>query len=65
MPTKACWQEPDIAVFCEALPVPGKYRSGCSQSSIGWSTRSPMKEPEKYPGSWRGLKLYRRHINMN
>ena len=29
----------------------GKYRSGCSQSSIGRSTRSPMKEPEKYPGS--------------
>jgi hypothetical protein len=26
--------------------------SGCSQSSIGWSTRSPMKEPEKYPVSW-------------
>ena len=46
MPTRACSQEPDIAVSCEALPVPGKYRSGCSQSSIGQSTRSPMKEPE-------------------
>jgi hypothetical protein len=44
-------KEPDIADSCEALPVPGKYRSGCSQSSIGWSTRSPKKEPEKYPGS--------------
>jgi hypothetical protein len=31
--------------------VPGKYRSGSSQSSIGWSTKSPMKKPEKYPGS--------------
>jgi hypothetical protein len=33
---------PDIAVSCEALSVPGKYRSGCSQSSIGRTTRSPM-----------------------
>jgi hypothetical protein len=23
----------DITVLCEAVPVPGKYRSGCSQSS--------------------------------
>jgi hypothetical protein len=30
MPKRACWQEPDKAVFCEALPVSGKYRSGCS-----------------------------------
>jgi hypothetical protein len=30
-----CWRDPDIAVSCEALPVPGKCRSGCSQSSIG------------------------------
>jgi hypothetical protein len=65
MPTRAYWQEPDIAVFCEALPVPGKYRSGCSQSTIGQSTRSPMNEPEKYPGSWRGLKPHRRNINTN
>ena len=34
MPTRACWQEIDIAVSWEALPVPDKYRSGCSQSSI-------------------------------
>jgi hypothetical protein len=27
--------------------VPDKYRSGCSQSSIRWSTGSPMKEIEK------------------
>jgi hypothetical protein len=27
--------DPDIAVSYEAMPVPGKYRSGCSQSSIG------------------------------
>jgi hypothetical protein len=47
MPTRAWWQEPDIAVSCEALPGPDKYRSGCLQSSIGESTRSPMKDLEK------------------
>jgi hypothetical protein len=34
MPTRACWKEPDITVSWEALPLPGKYRSGCSQSSM-------------------------------
>jgi hypothetical protein len=29
MPTRAYWQEPDIAVSSEALPVPSKYRGGC------------------------------------
>ena len=46
-PTRACWQEPDISVSWEALPVPDKYRGGCSQPSIGLSTGSPMKELEK------------------
>jgi hypothetical protein len=32
---------PDIAVSFEAMPVFGKYRSGCSQSSIGWNTGAP------------------------
>jgi hypothetical protein len=27
--------------------VPGKYRNGCSQSSIGWNTGLPMEELEK------------------
>jgi hypothetical protein len=49
MPTRFCWQEFDIAVSWEALPVPGKYRSGCSQASIGQSTGSPMKKLEKGP----------------
>jgi hypothetical protein len=40
-------QDPDIGVSCETMPVPGKHRSGCSQSSIGWNTgplgkRSPL-----------------------
>jgi hypothetical protein len=29
------------------MPVPGKYRSGCSQSSIGWNTGPPMEKLEK------------------
>jgi hypothetical protein len=35
MPARFCWQGPDIAISCEAMPVHGKHRSGCSQSSIG------------------------------
>jgi hypothetical protein len=34
-------------ISCEAMPVPGKQRSGCSQSAIGWNTRPPMEELEK------------------
>jgi hypothetical protein len=29
--------------------VPGKYRCGCSQSSVGWNTGPPMEELEKVP----------------
>jgi hypothetical protein len=29
------------------MPMPGKYRSGCSQSSIGWNTGALVKELEK------------------
>jgi len=49
MPTRFCWQDPDKSVSCEVLSVPGKYRSGCSPSSIGWNTGFPMKELEKVP----------------
>jgi hypothetical protein len=34
MPAIFCRQDPDIAISCEAMPVPGKYRSRCSQSPI-------------------------------
>jgi hypothetical protein len=51
MPARFCLRDPDIAISCEALPVPGKYRSGCSQSSIGWNTEPPMEELEKVPKS--------------
>jgi hypothetical protein len=55
MPTRACCQEPDIAVLWEALPVTDKYRSGCSQSSIGLGIGSPMKELEKGPKELKGF----------
>jgi hypothetical protein len=44
----------DIAVSCEVMPVPGKYRSGCSQSTIGWNTGPPMEELEKVPKELKG-----------
>ena len=53
-PARFCWRDPDIAVSCEALPVPCKYRSGCSQSSIGWNTGPPMEELEKVPKELKG-----------
>jgi hypothetical protein len=47
-------KDPDIAVFCEAMPEPSKHRSGCSQSAIGWITGPPMKELEKVPKELKG-----------
>jgi hypothetical protein len=47
MPARFCLRDPDIAVSCEAMPVPGKYRSGFSQSSIRWNTGPPMEKLEK------------------
>jgi hypothetical protein len=35
--------------------VPDKYRSGCSQPTIGLSTRSPIEELEKGPKELKGL----------
>jgi hypothetical protein len=46
--------DPDIGVSCEAMPVSDKYRSGCSQSSIGLNTEPPMEEVEKVPKKLRG-----------
>jgi hypothetical protein len=39
MPTSACWQEPNVAGSWEALPMPDKYRSGCSP--VGTEHRVP------------------------
>ena len=38
-----------MAVSSENMPGPGKHRSGCSQSAIGWITGPPMDELEKVP----------------
>ena len=54
MSTRFCRRDPDIADSCEAMPVPGKYRSGYSESSIGWSTWPLMKELEKVPKELKG-----------
>jgi hypothetical protein len=64
MLARFCRQDPDIALSCEALPVPGKYRSGCSQSSIGQSTWSTMKELENVPKELKGFAAHRRRNNM-
>jgi hypothetical protein len=47
MTTSACWQEPDTDVSWEVLPVPDKYRGGCSQPTIGLNTGCSIKELEK------------------
>jgi hypothetical protein len=44
----------DIAIPCEAMPVPGKYRSGCSQSSIGWNIGPLLMELEKVSKELKG-----------
>ena len=55
-----------IAVSWEALPVPDKYRGGCSQPSTGLSTGSPLEELErKDPRSWRIFQPHRRNNNTN
>jgi hypothetical protein len=48
---KGNWSE---AVLYEAMPMPGKYRSGCSQSSIGWNTGPSMEKLEKAPKELKG-----------
>jgi hypothetical protein len=52
--SKILLKDPDIAVSCEAMPVPDKYRSGCSQSSIRWNTGPPMEKLEKVPKELKG-----------
>jgi hypothetical protein len=36
------------------MPVPGKYRRGCSWSSIGWNTGTPIEELVKVPKELKG-----------
>jgi hypothetical protein len=54
MPTRFCWKDPDIIVSYEVMPLPGKYRVRCSQSSIGWNTGPPMEELEKVSKELKG-----------
>jgi hypothetical protein len=54
MPARFCKKDPDVAISCEAMSVPGKYRSGCSLSSTGWNTASSMEELEKVPKELKG-----------
>jgi hypothetical protein len=54
MPERFCGRDPVIAVSCEAMPVPGKYRSGCSQSAIRWNTGPPVEKLEKVPKELKG-----------
>ena len=51
---KILLKDPVIAVSYEAMPVPGKYRSGCSQSSIRCNTGPPMEKLEKAPKELKG-----------
>jgi hypothetical protein len=41
-------------ISCEAMPVPAKHRSGCSQSATGQNTGPPMEELEKVPKELKG-----------
>jgi hypothetical protein len=54
MPARFCYRDPGIAVSYDAMPVPGKYRSGCSQSSIRWITGPPVEKLEKAPKELKG-----------
>ena len=55
MPSRFSWRDPGISVSYEAMPVTGKYRSGCWQSSIRWNTGLPMEKVEKAPKELKGF----------
>jgi hypothetical protein len=63
IPARFCWQDPEITVSCETMPVSGKYRSRCSQSPIGWNTGPQVKELENVPKELKGSA--KRKNNMN
>jgi hypothetical protein len=43
-----------MAVSCETMTGPGKHRSGCSKSAIGWITGPQVEELEKVPKELKG-----------
>jgi hypothetical protein len=55
MSRSACWQEPSITVYWEALPELDKYRGGCSLPTIGLSMESLMEDLEKGLKKLKGL----------
>jgi hypothetical protein len=54
MPASFWWRDPGIAVSYEAMPLPGKYRSRCSQLSIRQNTGPPTTKLEKAPKELKG-----------
>jgi hypothetical protein len=52
--SKILLKDPDIAVYYEAMLLPGKHINGCSQLAIGWNTGSPMELLEKVPKELKG-----------
>ena len=53
-PCKILLKDPGLAVSYEAMPVPGKYRCGCSQSPTRWHTGPPMQKLKKAPKELKG-----------
>jgi hypothetical protein len=54
VPARFCWKDPDIGISCEAMTVPGRYRSGFSQLSIGWN-RNPNEGARESPQGAEGV----------
>jgi hypothetical protein len=55
MPARTCWQEPYTAVSCEALPVPGKYISGCSPVIHWMKHKVPNEGTREIPRELKGI----------
>ena len=65
MSTRFCWQEPDIAISWDALPVPDKYKSGCSQPSLDKLKARNEGARESTQGAEWVCNTFRRKNNMN
>ena len=65
MPRSVYWQEPDMDVSSEALPLSYTYRWGCLQLSIRLKIRTPMKELEKGLKELKGLQPHGKNNIIN
>jgi hypothetical protein len=63
-PTGDCWQEPDIAVTWEDLPVPDKYRVDVHSHPLDGAQGPNEGARESTQGAERGLQSRRRN-NLN